>query len=170
MNHSFVILGRQFSTDVKVSGERLQVDVGKGPIDVDARRISAQCLSLIVKGRSYTAYVVANERKRYIHIDGHHFCVEEAEDEVGTGYVREGSTTADRSVTAPMPGTIVAIQVKEGDEVEKNQSLVIVESMKMENALRSPLHGRIAKIHFKSGDLVDAGVPIVELLPVEETD
>jgi biotin carboxyl carrier protein len=42
--------------------------------------------------------------------------------------------------------------------------------MKMENALRSPMHGRIAKIHFKSGDLVDAGVPIVELLPVEETD
>ena len=168
MEYKFEVSGKSFKLDVDSDGERFRVNVGKDFIDVDARPISENCLSLLVKGRSYKVYIAANEKKRYLHIDGHHFCLEEVEEDDRSGYARGGAvTSSEQSLTAPMPGTVVKIQVKEGDEVKKNQSLIIVESMKMENVLRSPMDGRVKKIHYHDGDLVDAGVAIVEIAPLE---
>jgi biotin carboxyl carrier protein len=62
-----------------------------------------------------------------------------------------------------MPGMVVKLNVAEGDLVQKNQSLAIVEAMKMENELKSPIQGRVKKINGAPGDLVDAGTPLIEL-------
>jgi biotin carboxyl carrier protein len=168
MEYEFEVSGKQFKIDVRSEGEKYMIDFGDGPQPVDARPISENCLSLLVDGRSYKVYIAANEKKRYLHIDGHHFCLEEVEETARSGYAKGGAVTSgEQSLSAPMPGTVVKIQVNEGDEVERNQSLVIVESMKMENALRSPIDGVVKKIHYADGDLVDAGVPLVEIAPLE---
>ncbi|MFQ6091348.1 MAG: acetyl-CoA carboxylase biotin carboxyl carrier protein subunit [bacterium] len=168
MEYEFRLSGEIYKIKIDFENGIYRVDVGSGSVDVDARPISENCLSLIVGGRSYKVLIATNEKKSYVHINGHHFCLEEAEEVARTGYARGGGiATGEQSVSAPMPGTVVTVQVKEGDEVEKNQSLVIVESMKMENALRSPIKGCVKRIHFGDGDLVDAGVPIVELAPLE---
>ena len=67
------------------------------------------------------------------------------------------------AVCPPMPGMVVKINVSEGDTVRRNQSLAIVEAMKMENELRSPIDGRVRRVHASAGDLVDTGNPIIEL-------
>lgn len=171
MEYEFEVFGKIFKIDINSEGERYLVDHGNGPVHVDARSITDTCLSLLINGRSYKVYMATNEKKRYLHVDGHHFCLEETGGDAGSGYTRGGGTaTSEQSVVAPMPGTVVTVQVNEGDEVKKNQSLVIVESMKMENALRSPIDGHVKKIHYEDGDLVDAGVPIVEIAPPEGTD
>ena len=170
MEYEFEVSGKRFKIDIHAEGENFLIDFGSGQDCVDAQSISEHCLSLIVDGRSYKVSIAANEKKKYMHIDGHHFCLEEVEETARSGYARGGAVTSgEQSLSAPMPGTVVKIQVSEGDEVEKNQSLVIVESMKMENALRSPIQGRVKKIHYEDGDLVDAGVPIVEITPLEGT-
>ena len=56
---------------------------------------------------------------------------------------------------APMPGMVVSISVEEGQEVEKGQVLVILESMKMQNELKSPRAGKVNRIRVKSGDNVE---------------
>lgn len=169
MVYEFQISGETYKIEIDSEGGLYRVNVGNGFIDVDARHISENCLSLIMGGRSYKVYIASNEKRSYLYVGGHHLCLEETEEAVQIGYAKAaGTTTGQQSVSAPMPGTVVTIQVKEGDEVEKNQSLVIVESMKMENALRSPIQGCVKKIHFKDGDLVDAGVPIVELAPLKD--
>ena len=61
------------------------------------------------------------------------------------------------SITAPMPGTITNILVKEGDNVKKGQVLAILEAMKMENEVVAPQDGTIASINVNSGDMVEAG-------------
>ncbi|UCE20282.1 MAG: acetyl-CoA carboxylase biotin carboxyl carrier protein subunit [Gemmatimonadota bacterium] len=168
MEYEFGVSGKQYKIDVRSDGENYTIDFGDGPVPVDARPISENCLSLLVEGRSYKVSIAASEQKRYLHIDGYHFCLEEVEETARSGYVRGGSVASgEQSLAAPMPGTVVKIQVTEGDHVEKNQSLIIVESMKMENALRSPIDGRVKKIHYNDGDLVDAGVPLVEIAPLE---
>ena len=170
MEYEFEVSGKRFKIDIHPEGENFLIDVGSGQDCVNAQAISDHCLSLIVDGRSYKVSLATNEKKTYMHIDGHHFCLDEVEGTAGMGYARGvGITAGEQSVSAPMPGTVVTIQVQEGDEVEKNQCLVIVESMKMENALRSPIEGRVKKIHYKDGDLVDAGVPIIEITPLEGT-
>jgi 3-methylcrotonyl-CoA carboxylase alpha subunit len=66
-------------------------------------------------------------------------------------------------LTAPMSGTIVAVMVKAGDEVEKGAPLVVLEAMKMEHAIVAPAAGRVSAVHFGIGDRVVEGADIVEL-------
>ncbi len=64
-----------------------------------------------------------------------------------------------------MPGKIVKILVAEGDKIKARQPLVIVESMKMENEIKSPTDGTVKSIHFGPGDLVGTGQPIIKIEP-----
>lgn len=64
-------------------------------------------------------------------------------------------------VKAPMPGTILSINVKEGDNVKKGQILLILEAMKMENEIVSPRDGKIAKIVVSKGSSVNTGDDMV---------
>jgi biotin carboxyl carrier protein len=56
-----------------------------------------------------------------------------------------------------MPGKVVKVLVKPGDEVKARQGLVVVEAMKMENELRSPKDGRVAEVLVAEGASVEAG-------------
>jgi biotin carboxyl carrier protein len=56
-----------------------------------------------------------------------------------------------------MPGKVVKLLVKPGDEVKARQGLVVVEAMKMENELRSPKDGRVAEVLVAEGASVEAG-------------
>jgi len=64
-------------------------------------------------------------------------------------------------IKAPMPGTILSINVKEGDNVKKGQILLILEAMKMENEIVSPRDGKIAKIVVSKGSSVNTGDDMV---------
>lgn len=66
------------------------------------------------------------------------------------------------SVLAPMPCKVLRVEVEQGQEVKKNQALVVIESMKMETVIRSPQDGKISKIVHKAGDLCKAGTALVE--------
>ncbi|MBU2647241.1 biotin/lipoyl-binding protein [bacterium] len=57
-------------------------------------------------------------------------------------------------IKSSLPGQIVTILVKQGDRVKKDQPLLILESMKMENEILSPKNGVIGKIHVKPGQVV----------------
>lgn len=59
------------------------------------------------------------------------------------------------SIEAPMPGLILEVSVKEGQEVKENDQLLILEAMKMENVITSPRDGIIKSIAVKQGDAVE---------------
>ena len=66
-------------------------------------------------------------------------------------------------VGANIPGTVIKILVKEGDEIAENQPLMILEAMKMETNVLSPRDGKVARILVEEGVQVEAGELIVEL-------
>jgi 3-methylcrotonyl-CoA carboxylase alpha subunit len=66
-------------------------------------------------------------------------------------------------IEAPIPGKVVAIKVKPGDEVQVGDALVVLEAMKMENELMAEQNGRVAEVHVAAGSTVDAGQILVEL-------
>lgn len=72
-----------------------------------------------------------------------------------------GSAAGPQRVVAPMPGKIVNVLVKAGDEVAARQGLVVVEAMKMENELRSPKAGTVAEVRVTEGMSVEAGTVLV---------
>jgi acetyl/propionyl-CoA carboxylase alpha subunit len=64
---------------------------------------------------------------------------------------------------APMPGKVIAVRVTPGDAVGKGDELLVVEAMKMENAVRAPRDGRVKSVAARVGDMVSPGVVLVEL-------
>ena len=67
-----------------------------------------------------------------------------------------------QTVPAPIPGVILSLSVREGDTVKNGQELLILEAMKMNNAIRASRDGTIARIHVAPGDHVKHGQPLVE--------
>ena len=76
-----------------------------------------------------------------------------------------GSNESDDALVAPMPAKVVRIAVAKGDLVEDGQTLVVLESMKMELGVTAPRAGRIMKIDAEVGAIVPAGAVLVELEP-----
>jgi acetyl-CoA/propionyl-CoA/long-chain acyl-CoA carboxylase, biotin carboxylase, biotin carboxyl carrier protein len=76
-----------------------------------------------------------------------------------SGVVGSGSGT----VRVPMQGTIVKINVAEGQRVEAGETVVILEAMKMENAVNAERSGVVKKIHVATGDPVGGGDAVVEI-------
>jgi len=62
-----------------------------------------------------------------------------------------------------IPGTILEIMINVGEDVEKNDELMILDAMKMQNKLKAATSGRIKAIHVKKGDKVSKGTLLVEL-------
>ncbi|ACS34255.1 pyruvate/oxaloacetate carboxyltransferase [Thermococcus gammatolerans] len=73
------------------------------------------------------------------------------------------ASASPNTVTAPMPGKILRVLVKEGQEVKAGQGLLVLEAMKMENEIPAPKDGVVKKIYVKEGDAVNTGDPLIEL-------
>ena len=69
------------------------------------------------------------------------------------------------TITVPMQGTIVKIEVEVGQEVEAGQSLLVLEAMKMENQINSDVSGTVAEIKVSAGDTVGGGDTVMVITP-----
>jgi len=89
----------------------------------------------------------------------------------GSAYRLREARTRDRSahrpaasgLETPMPGRVIAVRASPGQAVARGQELLVVESMKMENAIRSPREGVVKSVSAKVGDMVNPGAVLVEL-------
>ncbi len=135
-------------TTVEVTMEISQP--GEGLLHVGAEVIpfylarKGDLLQIWVRGKTYLLEVIQPQARR------------------GSGAPATGVAG---DIKAPMPGTVLKIQVQEGDAVEANQPLVIMESMKMEMTLAAPAAGTVQKILCSEGQLVDMGAALVQLEP-----
>lgn len=74
-----------------------------------------------------------------------------------------GATKRINDVKAPMPGLILEINVKEGQEVKEDDAIIILEAMKMENVITAPRDAIIKSIAVKNGNAVDKNQLLIEL-------
>ena len=72
-------------------------------------------------------------------------------------------TGAGEPVNAPMPGTILRVNVSQGQAVKAGDCLVVLEAMKMENEILAPKDGTVTQVVVSKGSSVDTGAPLVVL-------
>ncbi|MBX5448774.1 acetyl-CoA carboxylase biotin carboxylase subunit [Thermogemmatispora sp.] len=77
--------------------------------------------------------------------------------------LRGGGQRGGQSLTAPMAGTIVKVQVSEGEHVKQHQVLVVLSAMKMEHVITAPYDGIVRRIYYREGDVVQGGAVVVEV-------
>ena len=73
------------------------------------------------------------------------------------------ATAGAKTVTAPMPGTVVSIKVNVGDKVESGTLVAVLEAMKMENEIFAGTDGVVASINANAGDSVNTGDALVSI-------
>ena len=73
------------------------------------------------------------------------------------------ATENGKAVTSPLPGVIISINVKVGDQVKEGQEVAVLEAMKMENSIEAGFSGTITAVHVSKGDSVPEGAPVVTI-------
>jgi biotin carboxyl carrier protein len=139
---------------------------GEKTLEADIQQISPHQISVLIGDISFQVYIARDKDNCYVLIDGQQFVVKESTEDAES--FRKGEERTEEGtllVKAPMPGKVIKICVSENDSVRKNQTLAIVEAMKMENEIKASVDGTIKKIHVAAGDLVDSDKPLVELEP-----
>lgn len=145
--------------------QQLTITSGDQSQEIEYQKISDQHYLVIQNGKSYDLRFFHDGDETQIFIDGQ---VHEAKiiDPIkarramvagGGGVNLDGPVP----IESMMPGKIIAVKVKEGDEVKEGQDVVVLEAMKMENALKSPKDGKVTEISVKEGDSVESGVKLL---------
>ena len=108
-------------------------------------------------GVQHRCVVARDDDERWIWVDGHVHHLQIASD------ARPRATGTTGALNSPMPGQVLKVLVQPGDTVRKNQTLVILEAMKMQYEMMSPRDGTIATVHAREGTQVPGGVALVTL-------
>ncbi len=162
MDYEYVIDDQLYRISIEKSDRSLRVISGEDAFDVEAAVISPHEMLLTVEGRAVPIFTARDGDRLLIQIQGRRFEIREPTEE---GFQTDETKSLEdmRLVKSPMPGKVIKIDVEAGQEVHKNQTLVVVEAMKMENEIKAALDGKVKKIFVGEGELVDADVPLIEL-------
>ncbi len=166
MEFEFIARGERYKISLEKKDSRYVFRLGDRSFEADIQALSENSILIIADGRSHLVHIARHKDKFYASLDGEIFVLHKP----GAGERRfEGGEDRGREetpmVTAPMPGKVIKVCVAEQEAVRKNQTLAIVEAMKMENEIKSPLEGRVKKIFVTAGELVDSEKPLLELEP-----
>jgi biotin carboxyl carrier protein len=164
MRYHALLDGKEHLVDVTQQGAGYRVSIGEKVLQVDAVHLQGFAVSLIAGTRSARCDIEpGKDGKLSVMVDESLFSLELLDER----RLRLQRATAKFSmdgpqrIDAPMPGKVVRVLVKVGDEVAEGQGLVVVEAMKMENELKSPKAGKVAELHAVEGAAVESGAKLV---------
>ena len=124
---------------------------------------------MLIGGRSYEVLAHRVNKPdvtgyRYeVLIAGQRFeiAVEDEREKALTGAIQNAHESGEAMVRAPMPGLVLGLPLDSGTPVERGQTVVILEAMKMENDLASPISGHVKEIRVSKGQTVNQGDVLV---------
>ena len=117
---------------------------------------------LLIDGdRRRLAYAVTDRGRTWVFLDGQVSIIEDGASSGGRDARRHHHE--ERTLSAPMPATVIAVSVSPGDRVSRGDVLITLEAMKMELPLLAPRDGTVIAVACRPGDLVQPGVTLIEI-------
>ena len=133
------------------SGKSCRATIGDKTVDVEIIHSGDGRLELLIDGERVIAYVSSDNAKRWVTVNGRTVVVTKS-----SGAKRSGAGQDHASeLAAPMPGVIRGVNVGEGESVTKGQTLLVLETMKMEIRIQAPFDGVVKSLAVKVGQTVD---------------
>lgn len=162
MEPKYQLLGNIHSVTPLSRNGNVTLEVDGHPIDVRIEWSDGGVGKLMLNGRPMSVYVAQDGPWIYVHLDGRVFVLESLDDFSQAGEVR-GLT--DGLVKAPMPGMVVESFVSEGQAVGESDTLLLIESMKMQIELKPSVAGVVKAIKVATGDSFEKGQVLIEVDP-----
>ncbi|MAF66447.1 MAG: hypothetical protein CMJ84_12420 [Planctomycetes bacterium] len=145
---------------VAVEGESLAIEYE--PVDALGQ------VGILTDGMSFGASVEGDGERVAVTIAGHTYHVEiEDERERAAHAAERRATGSGGTITSVMPGVVVALLVRPGQEVAEGEPLLILEAMKMQNEIAAPGAGVVTTLHIEQGRSVGTGDKLVTLRDLE---
>jgi biotin carboxyl carrier protein len=157
MLYDITIDGKKYRLDLNRADGRWSCRLDGREFEIDPILTRPDVLSLRIGDLSYEVKSERVANELHLWVGSTCFAVEVRDPRSLRGRTRAGDDHGPRKITAPMPGKVVRLLVREGDEVEPGQGVVVVEAMKMQNEIKSPKKGSIQKILVSEGAAVNAG-------------
>ena len=139
--------------------------IGEKPFSVEFIQYEQNQLKILLNGRSETVYCSVNEeQKTIVNFHGLNFtCFRTDQLNDALDYACKETVNDKSKLVSPMPGKVVKINVKEGDEVNEGQIMIVVEAMKMENNIVASGKAKVKRILVVEGQMVDNKMQLIEL-------
>ncbi len=175
------IAEKSYTVDTGENSPQREIKINEKRFDIDWRQIATIAMSsqlqsnvggrysLIIAGKSYEILAhrvntpdVAEYRYEVL-IAGKRFevTVEDEREKALAGTIHGAHESGEAMVRAPMPGLVLGLPMDAGSNVERGQTVVILEAMKMENDLASPISGKVKEIKVSKGQTVNQGDVLV---------
>jgi len=164
MRHEFLFSGRRLAIGLERHGNEATARIGERSLAVMILHEEDGFFVLEIDGHVHTVHALRLMDGIEVFHDG----VRQRFAPGGVHVVSRGSSAGpagDGKIRTPMPGKVVAVRVKEGDEVRAGQPLLVLESMKMQNDVVAPLAGRVVVVRCAEGATVAFGDLLVEIAP-----
>ncbi|MGH8516726.1 MAG: acetyl-CoA carboxylase biotin carboxyl carrier protein subunit [Panacagrimonas sp.] len=161
MHHAFKLGDTEHNLALARSRDAYRLYHGEAALEVDLR-IAADGRAWLTLGEQHVEVVIATRGDEvFVHLDGEAYALryrhplERLAAQAGGG--------ANDQIRAPMPGSIVSVAIAKGDAVTKGQTLLVMESMKMETTLVAPRDGVIADLRFDKGQTFERDAVLLTL-------
>lgn len=161
MHHAFKLGDHEHNVELSRDATAYRLHLNGATVAVDLRTAPDGRQWLTVDGRHLEVVIATRGDQVFVHLDGEAHELAYRHPLVRLAAAGLGSA-ADR-VVAPMPGAIVSVAVKAGDTVSKGQTLLVMESMKMETTLTAPRDGVVEAVHFDKGQTFDRDALLLSL-------
>lgn len=156
MNVSFWLGQREFKLNLEEKEKNFfRVNLEDRTFDVSVEFIGREEILLRIDGRVFNVIVNSNSISHSVYLNDKLFKIEKRS--ALTILKEERGRPKKRDVKITMPGRIVQVLAREGQDVKEGQAVLVLEAMKMQNEIKSPQLGRITSLNFGAGDYVEAG-------------
>ena len=140
---------------------------------IDIRELESGCYSILLDGRSVEVRLdqakspdpEAHAYNAMLYDGAYHFALVDPRRALLSG--DGGAGSGGGVLLSPMPGKIVKLLVKAGDQVQEGQTLLVMEAMKMQNELKTSTSGTVMTVHVQEGATVETGATLVTVVAPE---
>lgn len=165
MKYQTLVNGETFEIEINEDG-RILVNGEERAVDFRELR-DGELYSMLLDHLSFEGVVEERDEIYHVLLAGDLFEVQVTDERsrrLASAFMAFGDSGGEVSIRAPMPGLIVSVPVEVGHEVGKGETVVILESMKMENQLKSPRAGTIHRLNVKVGESVEQNKVLVTII------
>jgi biotin carboxyl carrier protein len=163
MQHVFTLDEQDFAIWLSRHNGRfhLHADGSAVPVGLETRADGTQVL--VVAGKPDEVLIAVHGDTVHVHLDGQTRMLR-LRDPIDL-YAGHSGVSEDDVAAAPMPGTVVSVHVSDGAQVKRGDTLLVIESMKLETSIRAPRDGVVASVHVIPGQVFDRSAALVSFTP-----